>query len=62
MAHPDFEKMKSKSLYVCLGYSNYTYSNNMINRYIILLNYKIESYKMTLGSGRRLQGKAVAES
>jgi hypothetical protein len=58
LSHPDSEKMKPKPLYVCAGSSNYTYGNNMINRYNILINYKLKSYKMTLGSERRLQANS----
>jgi hypothetical protein len=40
---------------MCPGCSNHTYSNNMVNRYNISINYKLRSYKMTCGSERRLQ-------
>jgi hypothetical protein len=32
--------------------------NNMVNRYNISLNYKLKSYKMTLGSEGRLQASS----
>jgi hypothetical protein len=37
------------------------YSNNMVNKYNIMIYYKLKSYTMTLGSERRLQSKAVVE-
>jgi hypothetical protein len=37
------------------GCSNHTYSNNIVNIYNVSLNYKLKSYKMTLGLERRLQ-------
>jgi hypothetical protein len=43
MSHPSFKKMKSKPLYMCPGCSNHTYSNNMVNRYNISINYKLNS-------------------
>jgi hypothetical protein len=46
--------MKSKPLYMCPGCSNHTYSNNMVNRYNISINYKLKSDKMTLGSERKI--------
>jgi hypothetical protein len=46
---------------VCPGCPNYMYSNNMVNRYNISINYKLKSYKMTLRSERRLQSKIVVE-
>jgi hypothetical protein len=49
LSHPGFEKMKLKPLYVCPGCSNHTYSNNMVDRYNISINYRIKSYKMTCG-------------
>jgi hypothetical protein len=55
LSHPDSEKIKLKHLYVYPGCSNHTYNNNMINRYNILLSDKLRSYKITLGSERRLQ-------
>jgi hypothetical protein len=55
LSHPGFVKTKLKHPYVCTGCSNHTYSNNMVNRYNISLNYKLKSYKMTLGSERILQ-------
>jgi hypothetical protein len=61
MSHPGFEKMKLKPLHVCLGCSNHTYSNNTVNIYNILINYKLNSYKTTLASERRLQSKVAAE-
>jgi hypothetical protein len=54
MSHPGSEKMKSKPLYVCPGCSNHMYSNNMVNRYNIPINYMVKSYKMTLGSERKI--------
>jgi hypothetical protein len=52
LSYPGSEKTKSKPLYVCLGCSNHTYSNNMVNRYNISIKYRIKSYKMTRGSKR----------
>jgi hypothetical protein len=52
---PRSEKTEQKPLYVYPGCSNHTYSNNMVNRYNISINYKQKSYKMTRGSERRLQ-------
>jgi hypothetical protein len=49
LSHPSSEKMKPKPLYVCPGCSNHAYSNNMVNRYNISINYRIRSYKMTCG-------------
>jgi hypothetical protein len=57
LSHLSFEKMKSKPLYVCPGCSNHTYTNNMINRYNISLNYKVKSYKMTHGPKRKITDK-----
>jgi hypothetical protein len=54
VSHPSSEKMKPKPLYVCLGCSNHTYSNNMVNRYNISINYTVKSYKMTHGSKRKI--------
>jgi hypothetical protein len=54
LSHPGFEKMKPKPLYVCPGCSNHMYSNNMVNRYNISINYRIKSYKMACGSKRRI--------
>jgi hypothetical protein len=56
VSYPSSKKMKLRPLYVCLGCSNHTYSNNMINIYNILIN-----YKTTLGLERRLQSKAAIE-
>jgi hypothetical protein len=39
---------------VCPGCSNHTYSNNMVNRYNISINYRVKSYKMTCGSKRKI--------
>jgi hypothetical protein len=33
-------------------------ANNMVNRYNISINYKLKSYKMTLGSERKLQASS----
>jgi hypothetical protein len=55
LSHPGSEKTKPKPLYVCPGCLNHTYSKNMVNRYNISINYKIKSYKMTLGLERSLQ-------
>jgi hypothetical protein len=54
VSYPGSEKMKPKPLYVCPGCSNHTYSNNMVNRYNISINYRIKSYKMTRGSKRKV--------
>jgi hypothetical protein len=48
------KKMKLKPLYMCPGCSNHTYSNSMVNRYNILINYRVKSYKMTRGSKRKI--------
>jgi hypothetical protein len=54
LSYPGSEKTKPKPLYVCPGCSNHTYSNNMVNRYNISINYRIKSYKMTRGSKRKV--------
>jgi hypothetical protein len=54
VSHPGSEKTKPKPLYVCPGCSNHTYSNNMVNRYNISINYRVKSYKMTRGSKRKI--------
>jgi hypothetical protein len=54
LSHPGSEKIKPKPLYVCPGCSNHTYSNNMVNRYNISINYRVKSYKMTGGSKRKI--------
>jgi hypothetical protein len=54
VSHPGFEKMKLKPLYVCSGCSNHMYSNNMVNRYNISINYRVKSYKMTHRSKRKI--------
>jgi hypothetical protein len=54
MSHLGSEKMKLKPLYVCPGCSNHTYSNDMVNRYNISINYRVKSYKMTRGSKRKI--------
>jgi hypothetical protein len=54
LSDPGSKKTKPKPLYVCPGYSNHTYSNNMVNRYNILINYRVKSYKMTCGSKRKI--------
>jgi hypothetical protein len=46
--------MKLKPLYVCLGCSNHTYSNNMVNIYNISIICRVKSYKMTRGSKRKI--------
>jgi hypothetical protein len=43
LSYRSFENMKLKPLYVFSGCSNHTYSNNMVNRYNILINYKLRS-------------------
>jgi hypothetical protein len=53
MSHLGSDKMKPKPLYVCPRCSNHTYSNNMVNRYNISINYRVKSYKMTRGSKRK---------
>jgi hypothetical protein len=58
---PRFRETKPKPLYVYLGCSNHTYSNNMVNRYNISLNYKLKIYKITLGPERRLQSREMVE-
>jgi phosphopantothenoylcysteine synthetase/decarboxylase len=37
MSHPSSKKMKQKPLFVCPGCSKHMYSNNMVNRYNILI-------------------------
>jgi hypothetical protein len=54
LSHPGSKKRKLKPLYVCPGCSNHTYSNNMVNRYNISINYRVKSYKMTRGSKRKI--------
>jgi hypothetical protein len=54
LSHPGFEKMKLKPLYVCPGCSNHTYSNNIVNRYNISINYRVKSYKMARGFKRKI--------
>jgi hypothetical protein len=55
---PWFREDEMRSLYMCPRCSNHTYKNNMVNRYNILLNYKLISYKITLGLERRLQSSS----
>jgi hypothetical protein len=47
---PRSEKTEPKPLYVCLGCSNHTYSNNIIARCNVRLNGVNISYIMTCGS------------
>jgi hypothetical protein len=55
MSHPDSEKWNWR-LYLCVQDVQITcIANNMVNKYNISINYKLRSYKMTLGSERRLQ-------
>jgi hypothetical protein len=43
MSPPSSEMVELKPLYMCPGCSNHTYSNSMVNKYNILINYKLES-------------------
>jgi hypothetical protein len=50
MSYPGSREMKLKALYVCSGYLNRTYSNNMVDRDNISINYKLTSLqKQPLG-------------
>jgi hypothetical protein len=48
--------------HVLMMFKSYIYiANNMINRYTISINYKVNYYKIIIRSERRLQSKAAAK-
>jgi hypothetical protein len=54
LSHPSSRK-QNRSLRTCVQDVQITRTaNNMVNRYNISLNYRIQSYKMTCGSKRKI--------
>jgi hypothetical protein len=50
VSYPSSKRAEPKPLYVCPGYSNHTYSNNMLNWWNVLIKQSNISYIMTRGS------------